>query len=216
MSESRRVPLHHAKVPGRRGSGEGTQGWAVGCPCSKEQGWLSFRKRNRPRMLLHSPGWGYMAQIDEGKGDRMRKAKEKDVIDRKTLILQYTHYAKLSASTNAENKESVTKPVWCLRNQQRENTWTQKTLSLSDLLQEHQDPHPMISINVSFHWSLKRNYSISLFFLSWQHFEFYNWWCYIHACEKDTLLISAFCLQWLIPFIVPICLRISLKIRTKE
>lgn len=42
--------------------------------------------------------------------------------------------------------------------------------------QEHQDPHSIILINVSFHWSLQQNYSLSVFFLSWQHSEFYNWW----------------------------------------
>lgn len=52
------------------------------------------------RMLLHGSGSDYTAQVDEGKVDGIRKAKEKVLIHRKLFILQYIYYTKLSASTN--------------------------------------------------------------------------------------------------------------------
>lgn len=47
---------------------------------------VSFRKSNSTRMLLRSSGSDYAAQIDEGKVDGIRKAKEKVIIHRKIFI----------------------------------------------------------------------------------------------------------------------------------
>lgn len=80
--------------------GEGKQGLAVTCSSFKEKGCQSFKKRNSTSMLLHTSGSDYTAQIDEGKVNGIRKAKEKVLIHRKIFTLQYIYYAKLSASTN--------------------------------------------------------------------------------------------------------------------
>lgn len=80
--------------------GEGKQDLAVTCLSFKEKGCQSFKKRNSMRMLLHTSGSDYTAQIDEGKVNGIRKAKEKVLIHRKIFILKYIYYAKFSASTN--------------------------------------------------------------------------------------------------------------------